>query len=61
MLPHLMSAAQSVKSCAKRHIAGCKRITHDLQPRFDVIEVYLTNDRRVFVRYLAGAFEGKEE
>lgn len=35
--------------------------THDLQPRFDVIEVYLTNDRRVFVRYLAGAFEGKEE
>lgn len=30
---------------------------NSLQPRFDVCEIYFTEDRRVLVRYLENAFE----
>lgn len=29
----------------------------DLQPRFDVCEIYFTQDGKKYLRYLAGAFE----
>ena len=37
------------------------QINTELQPRFDVCEVYVTKDRRVFIRYIENAFEDNEE